>query len=213
MIAVIDSEVSERAAALRKKIFTAGYPCSVMTVEELSQNKPIKLIVAYYSVFDKLRRQPFDDVFAVVIGDGFVNSALNAVRVDNEDEAVDVLKSHLLRIFGLTSRNILPFGILGNCGIFWSKKHFEIYGNIIEPTLSEYMILKYLVAVADTGQYISSEKIRRFCYVRDLAIAKNIDGNIAAHISNLNKKLKEVYGKQIIKPKRYCGYSIDLKKI
>ena len=75
------------------------------------------------------------------------------------------------------------------------------------------MIFKYLAALADTKQYIASEKIRRFCYLRDLAKARNIDGNIAAHISNLNSKLTAGFGKHLIKPKRYRGYYFDLENL
>jgi len=213
MIAVVDSSITERSKSLRKKIFTAGFPCAALDIHELAEFKPIRIIVTFCDMFDDLRHMPFDEIFAVVIGNGFVNSALNAVRANNEDEALVLMKRHLLKISGITERNMLPFGILTDYGVFWSKKHFEVYGNIVEPTLSEYMIFKYLASVADPKQFIASEKIRRFCYVRDLADARNIDGNIAAHISNLNSKLNRSYGKRLIKTKRYRGYYFDLENI
>jgi len=210
MIAVVDSFVSERSKTLRKALFTAGFPCASLVPDELDAKCPVKLIITYPELFDELRHRPLDDIFIIVVGGGFINSALNAAAAEDYDDILTMARARLRKVFSLTDRNMFAFGVLSNRGVFYTKKHFEVYGNIVIPTVSEYMIFKFLISCAGEDKYIPSSTIRRFCYVRDLANAKNIDGNIAAHISNLNSKLLRAYGRHLIRMKRNCGYYFDL---
>lgn len=209
MIAICDSELSDRVKALRKKLFAAGYPCAAMRPAEICDCQPIKLIIAYFPVFDEIRHGPYDDIFMIVIGKGFVNSALNAVRVDTEDAACRMAREYLLKLYGMDGSRCFPFGVLADPAVFLSKKHCEIYGNIIEPTVSEYMIFKYLLAFAKQKHTFSPEIIRRFCYIRELHGKRNLDGNISVHISNLNSKIEKACGRTLIRSKRYYGYYFD----
>ena len=213
MIAIFDLEYSERASNLKKRLFTEGIPCAVALKSDLMKCRPINVIITYYDAFENLRNRPFDDIFAIVIGNGFVNSALNAKSVSDESAAISMAKSFLLKKYGVEDRQCLPFGIISNRGVFFAKKHFEIFGNIVKPTVSEYMIFKYLYAFADTAYCFGCENIRRFCYVRNTTASGNIEGNIAAHISNLNSKLSACYGNHLIRPKRSKGYYFDLTKL
>ena len=80
MIAVIDSSISERSKAVRKKLFMEGFPSASLTIDELEDFKPVKLIVTFYSVFNELRHHPYDEICAVVIGDGFVPLSMQCGR-------------------------------------------------------------------------------------------------------------------------------------
>lgn len=213
MIAVVDSFVSERSKTLRKALFTAGFPCASLVPDDLDSKCPVKLIITYPELFEELRHRPLDDIFMIVIGGGFINSALNAASAEDFDDVLSMTQVKLRKAFSLTERNMFAFGVLSNRGVFYSKKHFEVYGNIVVPTISEYMIFKFLISFAGEGRYMPSSTIRRFCYVRDLANAKNVDGNIAAHISNLNSKLLHAYGRHLVRMKRNRGYYFDLKNL
>lgn len=206
MILVCDNETNARTKALRKMLFEAGFPCAEVAVSEIGEYLPAKLIICYYEAFDNIRRGPYDNIFAVVIGKGFVNSALNAVRVDSEKEACEKAKEYLCKIFGIGDDETFPLGVAAESAVYLSKDYFEIYGNYVDPTESEYMIFKYLLAFADQNVYLSPLKIRKFCYRRELSSSENIEGNISVHIHNLNHRLELAYGKPIIRSKRYLGY-------
>lgn len=213
MIAICDSEISDRAKALRKKLFSEGYPCAAVCPSEIHDCLPVKLIIAYYAVFDEIRHGPYDDIFAIVIGSGFVNSALNAIRVDTEEEACRMARDYLMNLYSIDERRCFPFGVLADPAVFLAKKHFEIFGNIVEVTVSEYMIFKYLLAHASQKYYFSPEKIRKFCYIRELHGNGNLDGNISVHISNLNSKIENACGRTIIRSRRYYGYYLDMSRL
>ncbi len=209
MIAICDVELTGRVKALRKNLFAAGIPCVVSSIRELKEQRPFDLIITYYEAFDNLRRGPYDDVFALVIGKGFVNSALNARRVENERECVKAALDYLLQYYGVEEAQILPGGVVSEDGIFFADKHFEVFGNAVVPTLSEYMIFKYLYVNRDRKGYLTPEQIRRYCYARSLRGGGSVEGNIAVHVTNLNRKLTEAYGLPLIRSKRYCGYYFD----
>ncbi len=209
MIAVCDVDLTGRAKALRKNLFAAGVPCVLSTVRELKEFRPFDLIVTYYDAFDSLRHGPYDDVHALVIGKGFVNSALNARRVDSERECVQAALDYLLEYRGIEDEQIFDGGIVSEDGIFFANKHFEVFGNAVIPTLSEYMIFKYLYAYRDSNRYFTPEQIRRYCYPRSLKGGGSLEGNIAVHVTNLNRKLTQAYGVPLIRSRRYRGYYFD----
>jgi len=213
MIVVCGSGHDISPDALRERIFSAGYPCTTASVKEIWDLQPVKLIVCDYEAFNELRHGPYDHIFAVVIGNGFVNSALNAQRVRDEEEALEAVKAFFLRTMKIGASNEFPFGILTTDSVFFSFQHFELFGNIIQPKTSEYMIFKYLYAFSEQKQYFPSEKIRRFCYARALQSEENTDGNIAVHISSLNRTIRKVYGKQLIRSVRYKGYYLDRSRL
>lgn len=213
MIVVSDSDLTERALSLRKMLFTSGFPCATARPCELQDFLPVKLIIAYFEVFDEIRHGPYDSIFVIVIGKGFVNSALNAVRVDTEEEACKKALEYILELYSIGVDRRFPFGVLVDPAVFLSQKHFELYGNIVEPTVSEYMIFKYLLAFSDRQYYFTPEKIRKFCYIRELRGNKNLEGNISVHISNLNHKISTAYRKTLIRSRRYYGYYLDSSRL
>lgn len=206
MVLICDNEVNARTKALRKMLYETGFPCAAVSVGEIRDFLPAKLIICYFEAFDNIRRGPYDNIFAIVIGNGFVNSALNAIRVENEEEACAEAKKYLHKLFGIGKEETFPFGVLAEDVIFFAKKYFEIYGNVVKPTMSEYMVFKYLLAFAGEDVYFSPMKIRKFCYIRELHRTDNLEGNISVHIHNLNESTTKAYGKPVIRSKRYRGY-------
>lgn len=208
MILICDSVVSDRAVGLREKIISLGCPCAVSEITEIRSYLPLKLIITFCDVFDSVRRTPFDDVFVIAIGNGFVNTALNAKRADDVDHAILQARQYLYRSAGIENEDITSSGVFAS-SLFFGERFFEIYGNMVEPTETEYMIFKYLVSSASKNHCAAADKIRRFCYpFSDEDISSNL---ISAHISNLNRKIVNAYGKKLVHSKRFMGYYFELK--
>ena len=205
MILICDTEGSDRAINLRERLFRAGIPTAISVPSTIKKFAPFKLIITFTDVFEQIRRLPYDDIFVVAIGNGFVNTALNAVGIDNIDNAISYAKNHLFEQFEISESALFQSGICFS-GVFLSEKFFQLFGNIVIPTDTEYMIFKYLLFCTNENTLTTTSTIAAFCY----SSQKKIDSNVlAAHISNINKKIYDSYGKKIIKSKRFEGYYID----
>ena len=112
MILVCDLKISERALSLRDRIFDRGCPCAVSGVDDIQSQFPVKVIITFADVFGEIRRRAVDDVLVVAIGIGFVNSALNAVRVDTPDEALETAYAYIIGSIGVENADRFAFGVL-----------------------------------------------------------------------------------------------------
>ncbi len=208
MILVCDRYLSERAYAVREMIFKAGYPCVVSEIEEITDYRPLKLIVSFDDVYESVRKTPNDDIFMIVIGEGFVNSALGAKHTYTAEEAVSEIESYIYSVYSITDEKKSAFGFNFTPSLFFSKDFFAINGNVIEPTVSEYMIFKYLIAFASTDNCFTAEKICKFC-LSEKSFEKLTNSNIVSvHIANINKKIEAVYRERVIRSHRGRGYYI-----
>ncbi len=209
MILVCDKDITARAIGMRDFIFHAGFPCAVAKISEIADYLPIHMIVTFTDVFDDVRRTPYDNLFVLALGNGFVNSALNGRSVPSEEEIIPAIKKFLYDSFHIENNQILPFGVcLGR--VFFSADFLEIYGNPIELTTVEYMIFKYLYAFSKEEIYFSAENIYRFCFPKVLEYTEKCNNTVSVHIFNLNQKFLDVYGQSAVKKKRFLGYRIIL---
>ena len=207
MVLVCDSDISERALELREKILKLGCPCAVSKISGISEYLPLKLIITFYDQFDNVRRTPYDNIFVIALGRGFVNSALNAVDAADEDELVVEMKNFLYRDANITSKRKFAFGVVEpKNNIFFSKYFVEIYGRRFVLTSVEYLIFKYLVAFEGTKYYFESEKIAKFCYDNRKLGEEILSNKISVHINHINDKIRKANGKPFIKAKRFLGY-------
>lgn len=204
MILICDRTESARAAGIREMLYRAGCPAAVLALSDYRQSMPARMIVTFTDALDVLRRTPLDDLHAIAIGEGFVNSALNAQALRNEKDLPEAVRRELLARSGIGSDAVTPFGVFGHPSVFFSKDFFEIRGFRIEPTKAEYMIFKYLMSDYGNGRYLPPDVILKFCFpsnkLRDESSA------ISVHISNLNKKARNACGEGIIETMRYSGY-------
>lgn len=204
MILVCDSEVSERAIKIRNTLLDLGSPSCVSSISDIKNHTPFCLIITFSDVFGEVRRTPFDDVFVIAIGDGFVNTALNATQAKNLESAISMARSYLRGKYCDKHNE-------GNyCGAFvppfyFSERFFEIYSNMVAPTETEYLIFKLIVFCTQSSVYANTGLIRDYCF----SCIGGDSNVISAHISSLNKKIYEAYGKKIIKSKRFKGYYLD----
>jgi hypothetical protein len=159
-------------------------------------------------MLDFIRSTPYDHVRAMVIGEGFVNSALNAEQINSEEEVLPSVKQIVLDYYHVQPEWILQYGMFCDDGVFLAEDFFEIFGNIIVPTEREYLIFKYLQMTSGLRDYVSAYQICRFCY-RASKIPKNEEEaakNLAVHIANLNHKSQKAMGCRIIEARRFIGY-------
>lgn len=196
MILICDREVTGRAVCIRERMLAGGIPAAVSALSSIRTFLPVRCFVTFTDVFDDLRRMPFGNVFCVAVGGGFVNSALNAVRADGEEEALSAVLQHLAGPDGT------EFGFHPAPEIFRGQGFCEIRGHTVVFTPFEERL--FLLLAATRGTYVTAEKIRAFC---SRGIPPSDDANaIAAHVHNLNLKLAAVFGERMIRQRRLCGY-------
>jgi len=202
MILICDRTESARAAQIREKLYRMGCPCAVCALSEYRNVLPARLIVTFTDTLDALRLTPLDDLHAIAIGDGFVNSALNAQPLRNENNLPHVIRRELLQRAGISRTT--PFGVFGHPDVFFAQSFMEVRGCQIKPSRSEYMIFKYLMSDYGSGRYIQPENILKFCFPSNKL--RDSSASIPVHISNLNKKARESCGMAVIETMRGSGY-------
>lgn len=210
MLLVCDRTVSERGNALREEILRSGYPCAFCTPSEISNYLPLLRIITFIDVFDDVRRTPYDNIRVLVIGRGFVNSALNADQTEVENNAFLMLEDAVYDFFNVKPDWCYPAGVFYDDGVFMGKRFFMVFCNMIVPTKREYLIYKYLQMACRVCDYIPAERICRFCYPTSKIPKDENEAakNLAVHVTNLNKKSQNVMGCHIIEAKRFVGYRI-----
>ena len=90
MILVCDRTESARAARIREELYRMGCPAAVCAIPEYRTHLPARLIVTFTDALDALRQTPLDHLHAIVLGNGFVNSALNAQALRDDSASIPV---------------------------------------------------------------------------------------------------------------------------
>lgn len=202
MILVCDRTESARAARIREELYRMGCPAAVCAIPEYRTHLPARLIVTFTDALDALRQTPLDHLHAIVLGNGFVNSALNAQALRDDRELPAVIRRELYKSSGITRET--PFGVFGHPDVFFADEFMEVHGCRIRPIHAEYMIFKYLMSDFGSGRYIPPETILKFCFPSNKL--RDDSASIPVHISTLNKKARESCGMAIIETMRFSGY-------
>ncbi len=203
MILIVDKTMSDRAVALRDKIFRLSCPCAVCALSNIKENLPTKLIITYYGMLSEIRQKIPDEVFVLVIGRGFINSALNAACCDNESDAVDAAIDAYMRVFAGSGKPATEFGVMLSPAVFLAHDFIEIHGNMIPLSPTEALIMKYLAALSCESRPISSSVIARYCLASGARISSN---TVAVHISNINSMVRTYYSGSLIRSVSNRGY-------
>lgn len=201
MILICDVNVSERALNLRRNLFSRGYPCACCGIPDIGKYLPAKLIVTFTDVFDSVRRTPYDDIFVIAIGTGFVNSVLNASRALNEEELMQLINKKLC-----DGMKRFPFGLKVSDSMFISNYFVEINGKAITLTQTEFMIFKYLYSFAGKDVLAQSDSVYHYCYGEYKISEDKIPNNIAVNVKKINDKFSKALPEPVIKSKRGKGY-------
>ncbi len=214
MFLVCDKTRSEWAKTLRETILRAGYPCACAAVSEIKEYLPLLRIITPTNNLDNVRRTPYDAIRVLAIGKDFVNSALNAERVMEEEEVlprIEQIVNEYYHVSGDWHWGHIS-GRYYDDGVFMSEKFFLVYENIIEPTEREYMIFKYLQMTAKQQySYLPPERICRFCYPASKLPEDEREAakNLAVHVNSLNRKCQNSMRCYLIESKRFIGYRLS----
>lgn len=211
MFLVCDRTRSERAKALRENILRTGYPCACASVREIKEYLPLLRIITYTDVLADIRRTPYDNIRVLAVGEGFVNSALNAEQIKEEDDVLPRIEQIISEFYHVSRECVYPFGRYYDDGVFMSEKFFMISENVIEPTEREYMIFKYLQMTAKQYSYLPPERICRFCYPSSKLPKDEREAakNLAVHVNSLNRKCQKSMRCYLIESKRFIGYRLS----
>ena len=180
---------------IRERMLACGLPAAVSALSSIREYLPVRILITFTNVFDDLRRMPYGHIFCVAVGDGFVNSALNAVRAGGEEK----LPAAVLRHLAHHERDDPAFDIQLTPEIF--------RGHTLVFTAFEERIFLLLALASDEGKCASPERICAFCG------APSEDANaVAAHVHHLNQKLAPALGDRAIRQRRFCGYYLANRK-
>lgn len=209
MIVICSRDESGQARSLRERILSRGYPAAVSAPSSVKTLLPAGGIIVWEEDFDALRRTPCDHVFAAVIGEGFVNTALNAARVKDGEGAFALIRRTLPRAMGMPENGTTAFGFYLTPRLFFADGFVQWRGRIIPVTRTERLILLYLASCARRDNPAPPEKIARFCSAEDRIGAKGEDNRIAAHICAINRKFLPETGERVIRDRRLAGYYVS----
>jgi len=215
MLLVMDKAESRRALELRSRILEMGFPCAVSfppyAVDHL---RPVLCILTFLDAVDTVRRSPLEDVPALVLGEGFVNSLFHARTFPTEEamlaEMETMVYAHLhteKRIcFGLAGC-ILPSGFVIN--------ELQIYYRLFPLQLTERESRILRVILADPEQKHSYRRIEAYAF--PYPYHENIyavSDTISAQISSINRKAAASAGKKILaySSGENSGYIISIRK-
>ena len=208
MLIVCDRTRSPRAERVRNRFLGEGIPCAFATPRELAACLPAVLIVTFTDILDDVRHMPCDHVFALAIGDGFVNTALNAARVPTEDEIVDAAWMELHKRLEMPQENRTPFGWFLSQDCFVARDFLELRGVTVPVTYAEKLIFLYLHFCAAVNTLVPAGKIARI--YGNIPEDEDASGRVSALVSHLNRKLTEALGHPPIRFRRGAGYAMTL---
>ena len=208
MIVICYREDSGRARSLRERILSGGIPAAMAAPSFVRELLPAVGVITWTDCFDELRRTPCDHVFAAVLGDGFVNTALNAAAAVDEDEALRLMMGAARKKLRMPEGGEDPFGFYLTPRLYFSRDFVEWRDRQIVLTKTERMILLYLASSAGEENPAGFEKILRFCFPSGKQDGER-ENRIAAHICNINRKLSPITGFRVVREKRGAGYCVD----
>lgn len=200
MIVVFDSLEGRRAEHLRDIILGKGFPCAFCNPDTLKELLPLGIIVTFTDQIDVVRRMPYDEIPVIAFGEGFVNSALNAVKAETTEELIERLRECIAKRFELNEEN----SFLGEAaffypGVFLSSFQLIVYGSRLDLTENEFCIMRCLILSGDC--YRSAKQLAAYCCM------KNYNENtIRVHICAINKKGEYRLPAPLVESKHGHGY-------
>ena len=161
---------------------------------------PIGLIVTFTDQLDIVRHMPYDYVPVIAYGDGFVNSALNAVKARTQDEIILCIKDYVCRKFGIEKKSsFLGEGAFFLPGVFLSSFQLIVYGSRFDLTDNESYIIRCLILSGDC--YRSTKQLAEYC-----SLLHQTENGIRVHVCGINKKAELRLPHPLIESRRGHGY-------
>lgn len=203
MVLVLDTMVSERALALRKKVLQMGLSCAVsFSPFIVAHLRPIACLLTFQDVAEQVRPPLLSDVPMLALGEGFVSRMLNVQLFPTEALLLAQMEEILYRSMGWQRLNdgdkrgiILGRGFTMMNG----SLHYLVYK--LPLTVREKHI--FMTILTSKEQQNSCRRIEAYSFPYPYhENGQVIAEDIATHISNINRKTMRFCHRQFI---RYDG--------
>ena len=217
MLLVMDKSVSARALELRNRILDMGYPCAVSFYPYAADHlRPVLCILTFQDAIDVVRSSPLDDIPALVLGSGFVNSLFQAEQFTTEEAMLARMEEILFTYLGTEKRiyagvpgYYLPKG--------FSVNELQIFYRItcLKLTEREQRILKLILYAPEAIHSFRRIEAYTFPYPYAENIM-NVTNTITAQISSINRKASMYTARKILKYRKEEnreGYVLDIRKV
>ncbi len=159
------------------------------------------MIVTDVENVDAIRTLPYDNVPVIAYGVGFVNRAMNAVRVETVDNLFQEI-NHTLQRFVMEKGMDTPSGdgIFCAPGVYVTWDAVFVYGARFELTELGLLILRCLIFSG--MHYRNADQLAAYCCTSE---NKN-SANIRVHVSLINELASFRLPKPLIECKYGTGY-------
>ena len=182
MILIVDNTHRKMRKEIKDELFSRHIPCAVIDSERMDRYFPCDIVIA-------TERYIFNDV-------KYIADIYNSSTVVLYDEKEDLL-SFVLRIYD----DYKAKHYKKNFALEMREMQLYFYRMPLKLTETESLIVKMLL-FAD--EWVTRESLALYC-LRDVSADTSA---ISVHISNINRKAKEITGLKLIKYKRFLGYRI-----
>ncbi len=196
----MDKKESRRALELRNRILDMGYPCAVsfppFAVDHL---KPVLYILSFQDAVDVVRSSPLDDVPALVVGSGFINSLFNTEQCDSEEALLTHMEEYLFQFLHTEKTEFynIPGYFLPNGFIITD---LQIYYRLssLDLTEREQRILRLILFSPNHLHSYRRIEAYTFPYPYHENVL-DVTNTITSQISSINRKAMEKAGVRLVK--------------
>ena len=185
MILIVDNTQRKMRKEIKDHLFSRCIPCAVTDTSRMDKYFPCDIIVV-------TERYILEDV-------KYMADIYKCPTVILYDEKEDLL-SFVLRIYSEICEKQFKKGFI----LKFVNENLFFAGMPIRITDTQKMMVKML-SFADG--WVTRESLALYC-LRD---SSSDTSAVSVHISNINKKVKEVTGLKLIEFKRFSGYRINVK--
>lgn len=215
MVLVMDKTQSVRALELRNRILEMGFPCAVsFPPYTVSHLRPVVCILTFHDAIDVVRRCPLDDVPALVLGEGFVNSLFHAEVFAEEEAMLARMEEYIFAFLGTKKEEYFGFpGYILSGGFAVTK--LAIYYRLFPLVLTEREKRIFLTILSAPAHPHSYRRIEAYAFPYPYREhTYEIEGTISSQISAINKEAMAKTGRKMI---RYStgqedGYILHVRK-
>ncbi|MBR4959984.1 MAG: hypothetical protein IKY52_03715 [Clostridia bacterium] len=213
----MDKYVSARALELRNRILDMGYPCAVSFYPYATDHlRPVLCILTFQDAIDIIRSSPLDDIPALVLGSGFINSLFQAEQFPTEDAMLARMEEILFAYLGTEKR------IYAGTPVYYLKKGFSVNElqifyrmTCLKLTEREQRILKLILYAPE--EIHSFRRIEAYTFPYPYAEnILNVTNTISVQISSINRKAARYTARKFLKYRREGnreGYVLEIRKI
>lgn len=200
MVLVLDTMVSERALALRKKVLQMGLSCAVsFSPFAVAHLRPISCLLTFQDVAEQVRPSLLSDVPMLALGEGFVSRMLHVQVFPTETLLLAQMEEILCRSMGWQrfhdgDRRVTVLG--HGFTMINGALHYRVYK--LPLTVREKHI--FMTILTSKEQQNSYRRIEAYSFPYPYhENGQVIADDMATHISNINRKTMRCCDRQFLR--------------